>query len=182
MFDISKLNLPAPPDDPKRPGFFSAPIPGESLTQPPGKFPYERAPRFADPEEALRFIFERLIQWRQAAQMLAYLEAGLPVTTLVELICQSGASEGLWSIPMSYVMAPPITVILMRMAQAAGIEPIMHSSQLVPEKADQMMLKLAEARISSNQVDKAQKAGEKSKNDLADDGAKVRILDTKGFV
>lgn len=101
---------------------FEAPIPGESLTVRPGSRPYERPPQFADPEDALDFLFSRLMQRRTAAEALAFMEAGVPVDMLAHMIIMSGFGEGRWPVTVVHQMAGPVVVMLTRMADAAKIK------------------------------------------------------------
>ena len=39
---------------------FNGPIPGQSLTEPPGKHRYERPPEIVDPQEALDMHLSRV--------------------------------------------------------------------------------------------------------------------------
>ena len=39
---------------------FNRPPPGHSLTGPQGKWSWEKPPRFADPEEAIDFVIDKL--------------------------------------------------------------------------------------------------------------------------
>ena len=39
---------------------FDTPVPGQSLTDTPGNYPWEHAPLITDPEQATEFIWDRL--------------------------------------------------------------------------------------------------------------------------
>ena len=39
---------------------FDAPVPGQSLTDTPGNYPWEHPPQFTDPEEASEYIWQML--------------------------------------------------------------------------------------------------------------------------
>lgn len=54
---------------------FDAPIPGESLTQPKGSNPFEQTPKFADPKDALEFMWDKLTKPRNQAKLVAYFKS-----------------------------------------------------------------------------------------------------------
>lgn len=180
--DLSKLNLTPGPASGDYVSPFEAPIPGEGLTVAPKQFPYERPPEMTDPEEVLNKLFLGLSKRQSVFQLLSMLEAGVPISTLVEVICTHGAEEGKWSIPMSYLIAPPLTVMLYRMAQAAGITPQLTPNDGKQEELPQIMVKMARSAVSSGKVDAATKEAERSARDLPHEHLKVGIMSPKGFI
>ena len=58
-------NLTQPEVDP-----FDAPVPGQSLTDEPGNYPWEHAPQHSDPEEVLDLLFDKLGQTLAAQKTL----------------------------------------------------------------------------------------------------------------
>lgn len=181
MLNLSNLNL--TPEEPSGPMLdrFAAPIPGEALTNAPKSLPFDRPSKYADVEDAIHHIFMGLMNKRSAAIMLSLMEAGMPVSMLVEMIVTSGNQEGLWNAAMVPVLVPPVTAIMLRMAQAAKIQPILTGGDMKPEKTPEIMLKLAEARVSRSQTEAAVKVVPKS-GDLKEEHLKVGILSPKGFV
>ena len=66
---------------------FDAPIPGQSLTDTPGNYPWEHPAQYTDPEEATEYIWDRLHADDFAEQVVAMLDAKIPVEALLELFC-----------------------------------------------------------------------------------------------
>ena len=58
--------------------FFEAPIPGQSLTDEPGNFPWERPPEINDPDSAIVYHLDRLYEQEVAEGVLFLLEFGFP--------------------------------------------------------------------------------------------------------
>lgn len=136
------------------PESFDAPIPGESLTVEPGKYPYERPPEFTDVDDALDWLLERLVQPKVATETLALMESGVAVSVLVEMLLQSGFGEGKWSAPMMYLMAPPLTIILTHMADAAGVGYMVTPEDGKPEPISSVLMRKKSASVGASQVAK----------------------------
>jgi hypothetical protein len=73
-------NLTQPEVDP-----FDAPVPGQSLTDEPGNYPWEHPPQYSDPEEVLDLLFDKLGEPEVVEQVIAMLDSGVPVEAIVEL-------------------------------------------------------------------------------------------------
>ena len=62
---------------------FRAPIPGQSLTDEPRGYAWERPPEFTTPEEALKFYIPKITENETMQDILLALENGFPLSTLV---------------------------------------------------------------------------------------------------
>ena len=62
---------------------FDAPIPGQSLTDKPGNYPWEHPPKYTDFMEASTFIWNRIHLKRNNQRLLALITSGVPVESLV---------------------------------------------------------------------------------------------------
>ena len=101
---------------------MNAPIPGESLTQEPGKYPWEHPPQFSNPIEALEHYAERIYDKKNLPKMLMALEGGVPLKSLVEASLTKGVSKGLHSMDVSLLIAPAVHEVMKVAALDAGIE------------------------------------------------------------
>jgi len=101
---------------------FEAPIPGESLTTPPGNMPYERPPEIADPEEAIKMHLTRLSKRDSIKGIIDSLELGMDVVTLTQGYLRSAVAAGIHSIDVSLLAAPVVHRYIKRIADEAGIE------------------------------------------------------------
>ena len=61
---------------------FDTPVPGQSLTDEPGNYPWEHPPQRATVEEALDEIYESLMQEKNMKRMFTLLRMGIPVEEL----------------------------------------------------------------------------------------------------
>ena len=105
-------NLTQPEVDP-----FDAPVPGQSLTDEPGNYPWEHPPQFSDPEEVLDILFDKLGEPEVVEQVIAMLDSGVPVEAIVRVITFGGFMEGKYNPDVGFTVIEP----LMNLVSAIGI-------------------------------------------------------------
>ena len=101
---------------------FDAPIPGQSLTDDPGNYPREHPPQYTDPIEATEFVWDRLHRPAFTEQVLAMLDAGVPVEALGRIILFNGFMEGKWNPDLAFLIAAPVMKMIATMGIAAGVK------------------------------------------------------------
>lgn len=114
----------------------TAPIPGQSLTKPPGNAPYERPPEITDPEQALMGYINYLNDPKVLQGIMGLLETGFDLTTLVEGLLRGGVAEGYHSIDTSLVITKPLISFLVKIADATGIDYKVGNPELDGEEED----------------------------------------------
>lgn len=147
--------------------FSEAPIPGQSWTSPRRTMPYDRPSDEVSVEDYLDKLFARLSDERVTAQFLSMVEGGIPLDHIVQTLVQSMFGEGKINANMVFLMVPPLTVMLWRMAEAAGISPTLSTdgkSQDVPQMMLHLNKKTGKA-TDENKVRKAMDALRKSRAD-----------------
>ncbi len=137
-----------------------APMPGQAWTNPRRTLPFDRPSEDTNVEEYLDKIFRKLADPDVASKFLSILEAGVPIDTLVQVVIQSMVGEGKINTNMMFLMAPPLTVMMYRMAEAAGISPTLTTDD---KKTDIPGLML---NLKGGKLDKATKAASISKDEL----------------
>ena len=100
---------------------FDAPIPGQSLTDEPGNYPWEHPPQRATVEEALDEIYESLMQEDNMKRMFTLLRMGIPVEALVKVITFSGFLEGKYTVDVAKLLEPMVSMIITGEAALAKI-------------------------------------------------------------
>ena len=103
---------------------FDTPVPGQSLTDTPGNYPWEHAPLISDPEQATEFIWDRLHKPEFAEQVIAMLDAGIPVEALGRVILFGGFVEGKFSPDVAFLIAQPVMEMIATMGLTAGVDNI----------------------------------------------------------
>ena len=96
---------------------FDSPVPGQSLTDTPGNYPWEHPPQFVDPEEATEYIWVTLHRKELTEQLIGMLDAGVPVEAIGRTILFAGFMEGKFSPDLAFIITEPV----MKMIAAIGI-------------------------------------------------------------
>ena len=76
---------------------FDAQIPGQSLTDTPGNYPWDHAPQYSDVEKASEYIWDKIHEKKVLEQVITFLENDVPVEAVVRLILFGGFVEGKWN-------------------------------------------------------------------------------------
>ena len=107
----------AEPED----NIFDAPIPGQSLTDEPGNYPWEHAPQTASIEEATDYVYESIMRKENMERMFTLLRMGIPVEALVKVITFSGFLEGKWTVDVAKLLEPIVAMMITGEASLANI-------------------------------------------------------------
>lgn len=104
---------PAPPVSPDR---FMKPVPGWSLTQPPGKWPWEQPPRSVDPDEVVDKLITRMQDPQVEENYVKLMFAGVSIEEIVHSVSVAGFMNGEFSPDVAEMIKPPIGIYLMGVA------------------------------------------------------------------
>jgi hypothetical protein len=146
-----------------------APMGGESWRHRPKRMPYDRPSEYSSVEQYLDHFFKNLTKPKAVSEFLALMEAGVELDVLVETLVEGMYGEGKINATMAPMIVPPLTVILIRMAEAAGVE-FKLSDDPDAGNIGEMHFLLAEQNKrgpDNNKVNKSQNAGEKSSKELS---------------
>jgi hypothetical protein len=100
---------------------FDAPIPGQSLTDTPGNYPWEHPPKTPSIEEATDYVYESIMKPENMERMFTLLRMGIPIEALVKIITFSGFLEGRWTVDTAKLLEP---IVAMMVAGEAAIAEI----------------------------------------------------------
>lgn len=100
---------------------LDGPIPGESLTLAPGATSYERPVQFADMNEALEFMFDKLTDPKAVARMVAIMKAGAPAEAVARTILMGGFMQGKWTVDLALLLGPTLLRMIVAVAIRAGV-------------------------------------------------------------
>ena len=98
-----------------------APIPGQSLTDEPRGYAWERPSEYSTPEEALQFYLPRITAKETLEDIMLALDNGFPLATLVKGIYMNGVMEGKHSIDIGLLIAPVLHEIILSAAKTYGV-------------------------------------------------------------
>ena len=100
---------------------LDAPIPGQSLTDEPGNYPWEHPPKTPSIEEATDYVYESMMKPENMERMFTLLRMGIPIEALVKIITFSGFLEGRWTVDTAKLLEP---IVAMMVAGEAAIAEI----------------------------------------------------------
>lgn len=107
---------------PAKPGSIQALDPfsrmpaGWTLTQSPGKWPWDRPPKFTNPDEAVSFIIDRLEQEDVHEQFVRLMFAGISIQEIVKTITLGGFSQGFFTPDVAEIVKTPLAFYLLGVA------------------------------------------------------------------
>ena len=99
--------------------------PGNSLTDTPGKWPWEQPPRFTDPDDVIDYTIETISNGPIREDMLKMMLAGITVEELVEQVTFKGFLAGAFTPDVAELVKPGLAIFLADMAIQEGFEPQM---------------------------------------------------------
>jgi hypothetical protein len=100
---------------------FDAPLPGQSLTDEPGNYPWEHPPKTPSIEEATDYVYESMMKPENLERMFTLLRMGIPIEALVKIITFAGFLEGRWTVDTAKLLEP---IVAMMVAGEAAIAEI----------------------------------------------------------
>lgn len=129
---------------------FDAPVPGQSLTSTPGSHPFEKPPQFANPNDALEYVWDNITKPRNATHILASLKAGLSVEYLARTILFLGFQSGRWTPDVMLIIGRPVFLMIAKIAQVKGLTDVKLFNPR-PEREDMMreLVKAIDSKESS---------------------------------
>jgi len=124
---------------------FDAPVPGQGLTDKPGNYPWEHPPQYTDTSEAADYVWDKLTQPQFAEQVIAMLDAGIPVEAIGRIIIFTGFAEGKWTPDVAFIIAEPVMKMIAAVGIHGGVKKIRMSMQdLTNKKSLQSIVQIKE--------------------------------------
>jgi len=127
---------------------FDAPIPGQSLTDKPGNSPWEHPPQFTDTVEAAEYIWDKITQPDFAGQVVAMLDAGIPVEAIGRIVVFAGFTEGKWTPDVGFILAEVVMKMIATIGVTAGVKKFRMSMQDLTNNKQMKAIMTIKARNS----------------------------------
>ena len=89
---------------------LNAAPPGHSLTDAPGEAAWERPAVYSKPEDALKFVIEKVEDPDAEENFLRLLISGTPIEAIINTIVFAGFSEGYWTPDVGEVIKLPLAL------------------------------------------------------------------------
>ena len=96
---------------------LDAPIPGQSFTDEPGKWAWERPARFSNVDECFEYVVNQIEGSQQGQEAFTKLMlSGIPLEQIVNTITFGGFTEGYWTVDVAELLKLPVLAYLIDMA------------------------------------------------------------------
>jgi len=108
---------------------FDAPIPGQSLTDEPGKWAWEKPPEITDVDEAVESIVIPIMEDPDKLEQVDKLMmTGLPIESMVNTLAFTGFAEGKWTPDVAELIKPPLSAFFIIRAMEENIPAILYNN------------------------------------------------------
>ena len=105
---------------------YDHPVPGQSLTEEPGKHSFERPPEIVEVDDAVAYVIDKMQQSKGGKEELQkQMMAGMPIESIVNTIAFTGFTDGQWNPDVAEMIKLPLSAYFMMMAQEENIPAIM---------------------------------------------------------
>ncbi len=98
------------------------PIPGANFTSDTRNWPWHRPPDITDLDKAIEYVTKDLNEDDDGLRYMSMLEAGIPVTTITDIIVTKGIGRGKWTPDFAILVAGPVARVIMIMAKSYNVE------------------------------------------------------------
>jgi len=134
---------------------FDAPVPGQGLTDKPGNYPWEHPPQYTDTMEASEYIWDRMTQPLFVKQIIAMLDAGIPVEAIARIVVFSGFTEGKWTPDVGFMLAETVVKMVATIGFTGGVKKFRISTQDLTNNKE--MKTILNIRDKNKELEKAGK-------------------------
>ena len=115
---------------------FDTPIPGQSLTDEPGNYPWEHPPQYVTTDGAADHLWNRMSEPEFAEQIIAMFDAGVPVEAIGRTVLFGGFLKGKFSPDVAFIIAEPVMKMIATIGVIAGIKDIKMSMDDITNKKE----------------------------------------------
>tara|TARA_R100000234_G_scaffold67247_1_gene41061 strand:- start:2351 stop:2893 length:543 start_codon:yes stop_codon:yes gene_type:complete len=96
--------------------------PGHSLTDPVGKWAWDNPPQFADPNDAVDFVIDKMQQKNTQDSLLKMMAAGITIEEIVGQVAFKGFMQGMYTPDVAELIKPSVGIYLMKLATDNNID------------------------------------------------------------
>ena len=101
---------------------LNAPIAGQSLTDTPKNYPWERPAEISDPREAIKFHMDGLSSPESLDNIVELIQMGVPLRALAKTALTTAQMEGIHSVDVSLIIGDVVFEELVSIAEEAGLD------------------------------------------------------------
>ena len=103
---------------------FNQAVPGESMANELGKYPFDNPPLIVSPVEALQYIIDGYLSSNTSDEILKLIIAGITLESLVNMFVKTGFMEGNFTVDVAEIIKPALLLYLLAEARDAGVKDI----------------------------------------------------------
>ena len=115
---------------------FDTPVPGQSLTDEPGNYPWEHPPQYVTTDGAADHLWNRMSEPEFAEQIIAMLDAGVPVEAIARTVLFGGFLKGKFSPDVAFIIAEPVIKMIATIGVIAEVKDIKMSMDDITNKKE----------------------------------------------
>jgi len=134
---------------------FDAPVPGQSLTDKPGNYPWEHPPQYTDSMEASEHVWDKLTDPLFSQQVIAMLDAGIPVEAIARVVIFAGFTEGKWTPDVGFMLAEVVMKMIATIGFTGGVKKFKISIEDLTNNND--MKEILNLKSRNEELEKAAK-------------------------
>lgn len=137
---------------------FEAPIPGQSLTTEPRNVPWENPAELSDVGEILEFYIKKLANDEVMDDIVAMLDMGVSVKSVVTGLYRQGALRGMHTVDAGILVAPTLHAFIFAAAKEMGadvieenVDPDKRASRKEKERFIALTMKYMESGVEEDE-------------------------------
>ena len=115
---------------------FDTPVPGQSLTDEPGNYPLDHPPQYVTTDGAADHLWNRMSEPEFAEQIIAMLDAGVPVEAIARTVLFGGFLNGKFSPDVAFIIAEPVIKMIATIGVIAEVKDIKMSMDDITNKKE----------------------------------------------
>ena len=137
--------------------FMEGPIPGQSLTDTPGNYPWEKPPQMADVGDVAEYYLKKLGDPEVLDDLSVIFDNNAPLAPFVKTLMTTGVMNGLHTVDASVLVSPVVHAFIKASMTEYGIkvrDDVLSLKEKANEREDkrlQMAIDLAVSRQSSSE-------------------------------
>jgi hypothetical protein len=120
---------------------FSAPIPGQSLTNEPGNVPWEQPPQMVDLPEVVQYYTERLTEADGVDSVAELLKNDVPCVDVAKTLMRFSVMKGVHSVDIGMIALPVIVELVKTIGDLNDIDySIVSPDEKAPKPPSESMI------------------------------------------
>ena len=115
---------------------FDTPVPGQSLTDEPGNYPWEHPAQYVTADGAADHLWNKMSEPEFAEQIIAMLDAGVPEEAIGRTVLFGVFLKGKFYPDVAFIIAEPVMKMIATIGVIAGVKDIKMSMDDITNKKE----------------------------------------------